>query len=83
MKILDNVNNTVRDDLRVEIKRGSKVSIAETAGAAGEADHRSGGKNEERKAAKSEDGAEGRNQETSIKTGGKLTWTKCVWNPLT
>ncbi len=28
MKILDNINNTVRDDLRVEIKRGSKVSIA-------------------------------------------------------
>ncbi len=28
MKILDNVNNTVRDDLRVEMKRGSKVSIA-------------------------------------------------------
>ena len=28
MKILDNINNTVRDDLRAEIKRGSKVSIA-------------------------------------------------------
>ena len=28
MKILDNVNNTVRDDLRAEIKRGSKVSVA-------------------------------------------------------
>lgn len=28
MKILDNVNNTVRDDLRVEMKRGSKVSTA-------------------------------------------------------
>ena len=28
MKILDNVSNTVRDDLRVEIKRGSRVSIA-------------------------------------------------------
>ena len=28
MKILDNINNTVRDDLRVEIKRGSKVSVA-------------------------------------------------------
>ena len=28
MKLLDNVNNTVRDDLRVEMKRGSKVSIA-------------------------------------------------------
>ncbi len=28
MKILDNVNNTVRDDLRVEMKRGSKVSLA-------------------------------------------------------
>ena len=28
MKILDNVNNTVRDDMRVEMKRGSKVSIA-------------------------------------------------------
>jgi SNF2 family DNA or RNA helicase len=28
VKILDNVNNTVRDDLRVEMKRGSKVSIA-------------------------------------------------------
>ena len=28
MKILDNVSDTVRDDLRVEIKRGSRVSIA-------------------------------------------------------
>lgn len=28
MKILDNVNNTVRDDLWAEIKRGSKVSVA-------------------------------------------------------
>jgi len=28
VKILDNVNNTVRDDLRAEIKRGSKVSVA-------------------------------------------------------
>lgn len=28
MKILDNVNNTVRDDLRAEIKRGSKVLVA-------------------------------------------------------
>ena len=28
MKILDNINNTVRDDLQVEIKRGSKVSVA-------------------------------------------------------
>lgn len=28
MKILDNVSNTVCDDLRVEIKRGSRVSIA-------------------------------------------------------
>jgi len=28
VKILDNVSNTVRDDLRVEIKRGSRVSIA-------------------------------------------------------
>jgi SNF2 family DNA or RNA helicase len=28
VKILDNINNTVRDDLRVEIKRGSKVSVA-------------------------------------------------------
>jgi len=28
VKILDNINNTVRDDLRAEIKRGSKVSIA-------------------------------------------------------
>ena len=28
MKILDNVNSTVRDDLLVEIKRGSKVSVA-------------------------------------------------------
>ena len=28
MKILDNINNTVRDDLRAEIKRGSKVYIA-------------------------------------------------------
>ena len=28
MKILDNITNTVRDDLRVEIKKGSKVSIA-------------------------------------------------------
>lgn len=25
MKILDNINNTVLDDLRVEIKRGSRV----------------------------------------------------------
>jgi len=28
MKILDNITNTVRDDLRVEIKKGSMVSIA-------------------------------------------------------
>jgi hypothetical protein len=28
MKILDNITKTVRDDLRVEIKKGSKVSIA-------------------------------------------------------
>ncbi len=28
MKILDNVNSTVRDDLLVEIKRGSRVSVA-------------------------------------------------------
>lgn len=28
MKILDNITNTVRDDLRVEIKKGSKLSIA-------------------------------------------------------
>ncbi len=28
VKILDNINNTVRDDLRVELKRGSKVSVA-------------------------------------------------------
>ena len=28
VKILDNINHTVRDDLRVEIKRGSKVSVA-------------------------------------------------------
>ena len=28
MKIFDNVTNTVRDDLREEIKRGSRVSIA-------------------------------------------------------
>ena len=28
MKILDNVNNTLRDDLWVEMKRGSKVSVA-------------------------------------------------------
>lgn len=28
MKILDNGNNTVRDDLRIEIKRGSRVSVA-------------------------------------------------------
>ena len=27
MKILDNITSTVRDDLRVEIKKGSKVSI--------------------------------------------------------
>ena len=27
MKILDNITNTVRDDLRVEIKKGSRVSI--------------------------------------------------------
>lgn len=30
MKILDNITNTVRDDLRVEIKRGSKISVAAT-----------------------------------------------------
>ena len=28
MKILDNVTNTVRDDLHDEIKRGSKISVA-------------------------------------------------------
>ena len=28
MKILDNISNTVRDDLRSEIKQGSKVSVA-------------------------------------------------------
>lgn len=28
MKILDNITNIVRDDLRVEIKRGSKISVA-------------------------------------------------------
>lgn len=28
MKILDNISNTVRDDLRAEIKRGSRVSVA-------------------------------------------------------
>ena len=28
MKILDNITNTVRDDLRVEIKKDSRVSIA-------------------------------------------------------
>ena len=28
MKVLDNITNTVRDDLRVEIKRGSRISIA-------------------------------------------------------
>ena len=28
MRILDNINNTVRDDLRAEIKRGSRVSVA-------------------------------------------------------
>ena len=28
MKVLDNITSTVRDDLQVEIKRGSKVSIA-------------------------------------------------------
>lgn len=28
MKFLDNVNNTVRDDLEVQLKKGSKVSIA-------------------------------------------------------
>ena len=28
MKILDNITNTVRDDLRVEMKRGSKISVA-------------------------------------------------------
>lgn len=28
MKILDNITNTVRDDLRKEIKRGSKISVA-------------------------------------------------------
>ena len=28
VKILDNITNTVRDDLRAEIVRGSKVSIA-------------------------------------------------------
>lgn len=28
MKILDNITNTVRDDLRVEIKKGSRVSVA-------------------------------------------------------
>lgn len=28
MKVLDNITNTVRDDLRVEIKRGSRISVA-------------------------------------------------------
>ncbi len=28
MKILDNITNTVHDDLQVEIKRGSKISVA-------------------------------------------------------
>lgn len=28
MKILDNINNTLRDDLRVEIKRGCSISVA-------------------------------------------------------
>lgn len=28
MKILDNITNTVRDDLRMEIKRGSRISVA-------------------------------------------------------
>ena len=28
MRILDNINDTVRDDLRAEIKRGSRVSVA-------------------------------------------------------
>ena len=28
MKILDNITNTVRDDLQVEIKKDSRVSIA-------------------------------------------------------
>ena len=28
LKILDNISSTVRDDLQLEIKRGSKVSIA-------------------------------------------------------
>ena len=28
MKILDNITNTVRDDLQVEIKRGSKISVS-------------------------------------------------------
>ena len=28
LKVLDNITSTVRDDLQVEIKRGSKVSIA-------------------------------------------------------
>lgn len=28
MKILDNISNTVCDDLRAEIKRGSRVSVA-------------------------------------------------------
>ena len=28
MKILDNITHTVRDDLQVEIKRGSKISVA-------------------------------------------------------
>jgi SNF2 family DNA or RNA helicase len=28
VKVLDNINDTVRDDLRVEMKRGSKVSVA-------------------------------------------------------
>ena len=28
MKILDNITNTVRDDLQVEIKRGSMISVA-------------------------------------------------------
>ena len=28
MKVLDNITNTVRDDLREEIKRGSRISVA-------------------------------------------------------
>lgn len=28
MQILDNINNTIKDDLQKEVKKGSKISIA-------------------------------------------------------